>query len=119
MGARIMITGVRNNYSKVPPGRLKFIRDRLQLTRFESVRDIIRLMKRTPDLRPELAYATIPKLVAVGEHDLWPLATHARFAETIGARIAVYRTGHSPCETTPHQLVRDMLELFSRGEEAA
>jgi pimeloyl-ACP methyl ester carboxylesterase len=119
VGARILVTGIRKNYGKVPPGRLTFIRDRLELTRFDSVRDIIGLMKRTPDLRPELAYATIPKLVAVGEHDLWPLETHARFAEAISARIAVYRTGHSPCETTPHQLVRDMLELFNRSEEAA
>ena len=69
-------------------------------------------MKRTPDLRVELAYASMPKLVAVGEHDLWPLETHAAFAEAIGARLAVYRTGHSPCETTPHQLVRDLLALY-------
>jgi pimeloyl-ACP methyl ester carboxylesterase len=80
------------------------------------VRDIIGLMRRTPDLRAELLAAPIPKLVAVGEHDLWPLETHARFAEQIGARIAVYRTGHSPCETTPHQLVRDMLALFDRSQ---
>ncbi len=119
MGAWIMITGVKNNYTKVPPGRLKFVRDRFELTSVESVRDIIGLMKRTPDLRVELAYATIPKLVAVGEHDLWPLETHAAFARTIGARLTVYRTGHSPCETTPHQLVRDLLELFDESEADA
>ncbi len=115
MGAWIMITGVKNNYSKVPPGRLKFVQDRFDLTSFDSVRDIIRLMKRTPDVRVELAYASMPKLVAVGEHDLWPLETHASFAEAIGARLAVYRTGHSPCETTPHQLVRDLLALYERA----
>ena len=114
MGAWIMITGIRNNYTKVPPGRLKFVRDRFELTNIASVRDIIGLMRATPDLRSELAAATIPKLVAVGEHDLWPLAVHATFAEGIHARLAVYRTGHSPCETTPHQLVRDLLALFSR-----
>jgi pimeloyl-ACP methyl ester carboxylesterase len=119
MGAWIMITGVKNNYTNVPPGRLKFVRDRFELTSFDSVRDIIRLMKRTPDLRVELAYAGIPKLVAVGEHDLWPLETHAAFAETIGARLAVYRTGHSPCETTPHQLVRDLLNLYGRSQADA
>jgi pimeloyl-ACP methyl ester carboxylesterase len=70
-------------------------------------------MKRAPDLRQELAAATIPKLVAVGEHDLWPLALHAALAESIGAKLAVYSTGHSPCETAPHQLVRDMVELYS------
>jgi pimeloyl-ACP methyl ester carboxylesterase len=114
LGAWIMITGVRNNYTKVPPRRLQFVRDRFALTKVASVRDIIGLMRRTPDLRAELAAAPIPKLVAVGEHDLWPLATHARFAEDIHARLAVYRTGHSPCETTPHQLVRDLLALFDR-----
>lgn len=119
MGARIMITGVKNNYTKVPPGRLKFVRDRFELTSFDSVRDIIRLMKHTPDLRVELAYATIPKLVAVGEHDLWPLDTHAEFARAIGADLAVYHTGHSPCETTPHQLVRDLLALYERTDRAA
>jgi pimeloyl-ACP methyl ester carboxylesterase len=112
LGAWIMITGVKNNYTKVPPGRLQFVRDRFEHTRLESVRDIIGLMRRTPDLRAQLALATIPKLVAVGEHDLWPLATHARLAEDIRAKLAVYRTGHSPCETTPNQLVRDLLALY-------
>jgi pimeloyl-ACP methyl ester carboxylesterase len=113
LGAWIMITGVKHNYTKVPPGRLKFVRDRFRLTNVQSVRDIIGLMRVTPDLRAELAAAPIPKLVAVGEHDLWPLATHAGFAEAIRARLAVYRTGHSPCETTPNQLVRDMLKGWS------
>ena len=31
----------------------------------------------------------------------------------IGAQVAVYETGHSPCETAPHQLVRDMLAMFA------
>ena len=116
LGAWIMVTGVKANYTKVPPGRLQFVRDRFHLTNPASVRDIIGLMRRTPDLRAELAAAPIPKLVAVGEHDLWPLAAHAQFAEGIHARLAVYRTGHSPCETTPHQLVRDLLALYSRGD---
>jgi pimeloyl-ACP methyl ester carboxylesterase len=116
LGAWIMVTGVKANYTKVPPGRLKFVRDRFRLTNPASVRDIIGLMRRTPDLRAELAAAPIPKLVAVGEHDLWPLGVHAQFAEAIHARLAVYRTGHSPCETTPHQLVRDLLSLYSRGD---
>ncbi len=101
MGAWIMITGVKNNYTKVPLGRLQFVRDRFALTSFDSVRDIIRLMKNTPDLRVELAYATIPKLVAVGEHDLWLLETHAAFARAIGARLTVYRTGAQPVRDHP------------------
>ena len=112
VGAALMIWGVRNNFTKVPPRRLEFVRHRFSSTRQSSVADIISLMKRAPDVRPALAAAAIPKLVAVGEHDLWPLTLHAALAESIGARLAVYRTGHSPCETAPHQLVRDMLKMF-------
>ena len=65
--------------------------------------------------RTELLAAPVPKLVAVGEHDLWPRELHERFAREIGARFAVYPTGHSPCETAPHQLVRDMLALFDEA----
>jgi pimeloyl-ACP methyl ester carboxylesterase len=72
-------------------------------------------MMRTPDLRERLAAAPVPKLVAVGEHDLWPRELHERFARAIGARVAVYPAGHSPCEESPHQLVRDMLALFAES----
>lgn len=112
VGAALMIWGVKQNFTKVPPGRLAFVRARFALTRRESVRDIIRLMKRAPDLRAALAAAPMPKLVAVGEHDLWPLRLHAALAASIGAKLVVYRTGHSPCETAPHQLVRDLVQLF-------
>jgi pimeloyl-ACP methyl ester carboxylesterase len=71
-------------------------------------------MKHAPDLRSRLAALDIPKLVAVGSHDLWPAALHAGFAARIGAELAVYPTGHSPCETTPHQLARDMVSLFAK-----
>jgi pimeloyl-ACP methyl ester carboxylesterase len=113
IGAALMIWGVRNNLNRVPPGRLAFVRERFRLTRTGSVADIIALMKRAPDLRVLLQGAAIPKLVAVGEHDLWPRALHAAFARSIGAELAVYATGHSPCETAPHQLVRDLLALYS------
>lgn len=115
VGAALMIWGIKCNFVKVSPGRLRFVNIRFASTRFESVRDIIALMKRTPDLRGELAASAIPKLVAVGEHDLWPLRLHSGFAREIGAQLAVYRAGHSPCETSPHQLNRDLLALFSRA----
>ncbi len=67
----------------------------------------------TPDVTAAVRAAPIPKLVAVGAHDLWPTQQHAAYARLIGARLAVYETGHSPCETAPHQLVRDMLGLFA------
>lgn len=114
-GAALMIWGVRNNFVHVPPGRLAFVRMRFGFTRRSSVDDIIGLMKRAPDLDQVLAAAPIPKLVAVGEHDLWPIDLHRRFAEAIGARLAVYPSGHSPCETTPHQLTRDLLALYARA----
>lgn len=114
-GAALMLWGIRNNLNRVPSRRLAFVRERFALTRRESVDDIIGLMMQTPDLRVGLAAAPVPKLVAVGEHDLWPRELHARFAERIGATFVVYPTGHSPCETAPHRLVRDMLDLFAES----
>ena len=114
IGAALMIWGVRKNFTHVPPGRLAFVRERFAHTRRSAVADIISLMKRAPDVRPLLAASVIPKLVAVGEHDLWPSRLHREFAESIGARLAVYVTGHSPCETAPNELVLDLLELYER-----
>ena len=114
-GAALMLWGIRNNLNRVPPQRFAFVRDRFRLTVRESVDDIIGLMMRTPDLRERLAAASVPKLVAVGEHDLWPRELHERFARAIGARVAVYTAGHSPCEESPHQLARDMLALFAES----
>jgi pimeloyl-ACP methyl ester carboxylesterase len=114
-GAGLMIWGITTNKNKVAPLRLAFVRDRFRLTRRSGVDDIIGLMKRAPDLREPLKQSGVPVLVAVGDHDLWPLRRHARFAERVGATLAVYRTGHSPCETAPHQLARDMLGLFGRA----
>lgn len=113
VGAALMIWGIRRNFNKITPHRLTFVRHRFRFTRRKSVRDIYELMKRAPDLRQELAAATLPKLVAVGEHDLWPLELHERFARSIGASIAVYRGGHSPCETSPHEFSRDLLALYA------
>ncbi|MFK4730118.1 alpha/beta fold hydrolase [Agromyces mediolanus] len=112
-GAALMLWGIRNNLNRVPPGRLAFVRERFRLTRRDSVDDLIACMMATPDLRQEVAASSIPKLVAVGAHDLWPLELHARSARELGARFTVYPTGHSPCETTPHQLVRDLLGLYA------
>ncbi|AXJ09723.1 alpha/beta fold hydrolase [Arthrobacter sp. PM3] len=112
IGTTLMIWGIRSNVARVAPRRLRFVKGRFALTRRASVVDIIGLMKRTPDLRPALAAATLPKFVAVGEHDLWPLALHRLFAQSIGAKIAVYRGGHSPSETSPYQISRDLIALY-------
>ena len=114
-GAALMIWGIKANAIPVPPGRLRFVRERFRLTRRQSVRDIVGLMQRSPDLTRDLARLELPKLVAVGEHDLWPTHLHAAFAASTGAALAVYRSGHSPCETSPHQLSEDLLELFARA----
>lgn len=116
-GASLMIWGIRLNVIRVPPGRLRFATRRFSLTRRSSVNDIIGLMRNAPDLRKPLAKTEFPKLVAVGEHDLWPIALHRRFARSINAALAVYRAGHSPCETSPHQLSRDLLVLYGQASE--
>jgi pimeloyl-ACP methyl ester carboxylesterase len=115
-GAALMLWGIRSNLNKVGPARLAFVRSRFALTRRSCIDDIVGLMKQAPDAAPAVRAAGTPTLVATSEHDLWPVARHGAFAERLGARIALYRTGHSPCETTPHQLVRDMLRLFDEVE---
>jgi len=118
VGAGLMIWGIRTNKNRVGPSRLAFVRARFALTRRACVDDIVRLMKHAPDATAVLRGAGPPTLVATSEHDLWPVERYARHAERLGARLAVYATGHSPCETTPHQLVRDMLQLFREAETA-
>ena len=113
IGAVLMIWGIRANLAHLPPNRIRFVNSRFRFTRRSSVRDILGLMQHAPDLRAALSAAPLPKFVAVGEHDLWPLALHRRFAESIGARIAVYRGGHSPSETSPYQMSRDLIALYS------
>jgi len=115
-GAGLMIWGIRTNKNRVGPSRLAFVRSRFALTRRSCVDDIVGLMKRAPDVAAAVRATGIPVLVATSEHDLWPVARYVKHAERLGARLAVYRTGHSPCETTPHQLVRDMLQLFRDAE---
>jgi pimeloyl-ACP methyl ester carboxylesterase len=115
-GAGLMIWGIVTNKNKVSDSRLAFVRSRFDLTRRSSVDDIVGLMKRVPDVRDRIAASGIPVLVVTGDHDLWPTHLHASNARALGARLAVYRTGHSPCETAPHQLGRDMIRLFREAE---
>lgn len=115
-GAGLMIWGIVTNKNKVGPARLAFVRSRFALTRRSSVDDIVGLMKHVPDVRARVAAVGLPVLVATGDHDLWPTRLHAANAAALGARLAVYRTGHSPCETAPNQLARDMLALFRDSE---
>ena len=115
VGGALMIWGVKSNVIPAPADRLAFVRARFQMTRRDSVGDMIGAMMRHPDLRTQLKSAPVPKLVMVGEHDLWRREEHAAFAQRIGADFVVYATGHSPCEFTPHQVTRDLISLYRRG----
>lgn len=115
VGAALMTWGIVTNKNHVPQKRLEFVRQRFEFTSRRSMEDIIVLMKHAPDLRDRLREMAIPKLVAVGSHDLWPVELHADFAHRIGARLAVYKTGHSPCETTPNALARDLIALYQEA----
>ncbi|MEU1973546.1 alpha/beta hydrolase [Microbacterium sp. NPDC019599] len=111
--AGLILWGIRYNLNRTPPQRIAFVRERLAVTRRPAIDDIVGLMMSMPAVEAEVAGSSIPKLIAVGEQDLWPTAQHEAYGARIGARIAVYPTGHAPCETAPHQLVRDMLALFA------
>ncbi len=113
VSADLIVWGVKRNFARVPPSRMDFVRLRFRYTRRQSIRDIITLMRSVPDVRSQLADQPLPKLVAVGEHDVWPNRVHAGFARAIKGRLAVYRGGHSPCETAPNQLARDLLALYA------
>ncbi|WP_106816204.1 alpha/beta fold hydrolase [Microbacterium timonense] len=111
--AGLILWGIRYNLNRTPPGRIAFVRERLGVTSRACIDDVVGLMMAMPDISRDVAATGIPKLIAVGEQDLWPQAQHDAYAARIGARVATYPTGHAPCETTPHQLVRDMLLLFA------
>lgn len=114
-GAALMIWGIVTNKNRVPPRRLEFVRSRFALTSRRSVEEIVGLMMVTPDLRGRVRDVPLPKLVAAGTRDLWPLSAHAQYARDIGAEFRTYPTGHSPSETTPHQLSADLLDLYARA----
>ena len=116
--ASLLIWGIVTNVNRVSPGRLKLVRMRFQHTSRQSVDDIALLMKQVPFTDNAVRASRVPALIAVGHHDLWPIALHHEFADRINAEFRVYPTGHSPCETTPHLLAYDLIELY-RGAAAA
>ncbi len=106
------ITALRKNVHHAPEDRAVFVTARFELTRASSVGDILTLMKHTPDLADDLRATGLPLLVAIGASDVWHEEAHRDFAEHVGARFLVLPTGHSPCETAPHQLTAAMLDLM-------
>jgi len=117
-GGGLLIWGIKQGFNKPPADRLGFVRDRFKLTDRRSVDEILGLMMRTPDVRTALKQSGVPTLVVSSTRDLWPVEHYARYAEQVGASLRVYDTGHSPCETTPHQLAFDMLQHFAFAEGA-
>ncbi|MGN6325464.1 alpha/beta fold hydrolase [Pseudolysinimonas sp.] len=113
LGAFFMVTGIKLNATRVDASRLAFVRSRFAHTDRRSVDHIVDLMLHTPDVEAELRELPIPKLVAVGTHDLWPWERAAGQAGRIGAQFVRYETGHSPSETAPHQLTRDLLAFYA------
>ncbi|MCC3279394.1 alpha/beta hydrolase [Arthrobacter sp. zg-Y40] len=112
LSADLIVWGVRRNFIRADAGRMKLVNHRFTVTRRDSVRDMVGLMRHAPDLRAALGASTLPKFVAVGEHDVWPVRLHREFAASIGASFAAYGSGHSPCEESPHQLTRDLLRMY-------
>lgn len=119
VSAATLLWGIRLNLAGGGRMRHDFMRTRLRHTRRDSVRDIMSLMTDSPDISDMLRGATTPTLLAIGQRDLWPVRHHRAFADAIGARLAVYRAGHGPCETAPHQLTADMLRLFAQVDGTA
>ncbi len=108
----LFIAALRHNVHRAPRDRAEFVTARFGLTRASSVADIMSLMQQTPDLAPRLRATGIPVLVATGRGDVFRTADHRAFAERIGASLLVLPTGHSPCETAPHQLTEAMRDLM-------
>lgn len=109
---RPFIAALRYNVHGAPADRAQFVRARFELTRASSVGDILALMKRTPDFAEQLRATNLPVLVVTGTGDVWHAESHLAFAERLGANLLVLPTGHSPCETAPHQLTEAMLEFM-------
>lgn len=111
------VAALRYNVHGAPADRAVFVRARLELTRQSSVGDMLALMKRIPDVAPALRASALPILVTAGTGDVWHARAHLAYAERLGARALILPTGHSPCETAPHQLTHAMLELMRGGPE--
>jgi pimeloyl-ACP methyl ester carboxylesterase len=110
----LFIAALRHNVHRAPHERAVFVTARFDLTRASSVGDIMALMQHTPDLAARLRATGIPLLIVTGTGDVWRADAHRAFAESLAAEVLVLPTGHSPCETAPHQLTEAMQDLMRR-----
>jgi pimeloyl-ACP methyl ester carboxylesterase len=111
---RPFIAALRHNVHHAPEDRARFVTARFDLTRADSIGDMLALMKRTPDLDAQLRATGIPLLIVAGTDDVWRDGLHGEYARRVGARLVLLDSGHSPCETAPNQVTRAMLELIER-----
>ena len=116
--AALMTWGVRWNLNRAPGSRYRLVSHRLRSTRTASVVDAMSAMMRVPDIEDKLLVSGIPMLVTAGHGDLWTAARHRAFAERIGATVRIYDTGHSPMETTPREMARDVLAFLADADHA-
>ncbi len=70
--AGLILWGIRYNLNRTPPLRIAFVRERLAVTSRACIDDVVGIMMTMPDIVDRLAAIDIPKLIAVGENDLWP-----------------------------------------------
>lgn len=105
------------NFNRADKGRADFVRHRLNFHNRKSVRDVFELMMDSPEIASDLAASGVPTMIATGTNDLWKQTLHKEFADAVGGQAHFYRTGHSPCETTPNQLCRDMMSLFKEANQ--
>ena len=111
--AGLILWGIRYNLNRTPPLRIAFVRERMAVTGRPVIDDIVGLMMNDARHRRR------------GRRDRHPEVHRGRRAGPVagGAAQVVCRAhrrsdrrlsdGHAPCETAPHQLVRDMLALFA------
>lgn len=117
--AWLMLTALRYNVIRARKDRGDFVKHRVPYHSRRALRDVFKLMEASPDLSQQFANLPLPKLVTAGTHDLWSIERHRAYADEIGATAAFYQTGHSPCETVPSQLIRDMLPILRLGDSRA
>lgn len=116
--AWLMAFGVRWNLNGATAARYRLVRHRLRYTVPRSVTDAMAAMMHVPYVEDKLLVSGIPTLVTAGHGDLWTAARHRAFAERIGAAVSIYATGHSPMETTPREMVADLLPFLADADRA-
>ncbi len=113
-GAALLLTGIKFNVNFAPRSRYRFVRHRMGYTVRDSVVHAIDDMMNIPDLNGSVRAANVPLMVGAGAGDLWSLKKHRDHAESIGATFREYQAGHSPAESAPDDLLRDLVQFYEQ-----